>query len=145
MAILADFFVASPEQATRYYNRTNDADGGSEISGLLQPASYTGFTSVQIGKLWAILDGVGWNVEQHELETIAFSEEGSWLQRFPAVLTQLLTDPSADQVASASVKWAATEEIDCSPEELIPVLKDLQTLAKRAIATNTSVYLWGSV
>ena len=146
MAILSDFFVASPEQATRYANRSADQDGGSEITALLQPASYTGFTSLQVEMLWAILRGEVWNVNDYKLEDTSFSDDGeSWIHRFPTDLTQLLAGASADQLASALVKWAATEEIDYSQAELAPVLKDLETLAKRAVATNTSVYLWGSV
>src|SRR5205807_1378416 len=87
IAILSDFFVASPEQAERYDNRTGEPDGGSEIAALLQPTSYTGFTSLQIEMLWAILEGVAWNVKQHTLETISFLDEGTWLQRFPTELT----------------------------------------------------------
>ena len=146
MAILSDFFVASPEQATRYANRSGEPDGGAEITALLQPASYTGFTTLQIGKLWAILEGVAWDRKRLMLENIWFSDEGeAWLNRFPNKLMQLLADASADQLAAALVRWVATEEVDYSAEDLAPVLNDLGALASKAAETNTSVYLWGSV
>jgi len=106
MAILSDFFVASPEQATRYANRSGEPDGGAEITALLQPASYTGFTTLQIGMLWAILEGVAWDRKRLMLENIWFSDEGeAWLNRFPNKLMQLLADASADQLAAALVRW----------------------------------------
>jgi hypothetical protein len=146
MAILSDFFVATPEQATRYANRSDEPDGGAEITAMLQPASYTGFTTLHIGMLWAILEGVAWDRKRFMLENIWFSAEGeAWLNRFPPELTRLLADASADQLAAALVKWAGTAEVDYSPDALAPVLKEIAALAKTAAETNTSVYLWGSV
>jgi hypothetical protein len=146
MTILSDFFVASPEQALRYANRSVEPDGASEIAALLRPAAYRGFTTLQLGMLWAMLEGVAWNVKRHKLENIWWSDDGeAWLNRFPDELTRLLADASADQLAATLVKWAGTEEVGYSPDNLAPVLNVLQTLAKHAVATNASVYLWGSM
>jgi hypothetical protein len=146
MAILSDFFVASPEQAARYANRLDEPDGGTEVRALLRPASYTGFTTLQIGKSWAILEGVAWDRKRHLLENIWFSEEGdAWLNRFPDELTRLLAGASGNELAALLAKWAATDEVDYSEEDLAPVLRDLGALARKAVEADASVYLWGCV
>lgn len=146
MAILSDFFVASPEQAIRYADRSSEPDGGGEITMLLAPTSYTGFTTLQIGMLWAILEGVDWSVKRHLLEDIWFSNDGeAWLNRFPSDLTQLLADASADRLTAALTIWAGAKEVAYSAEELAPMLRNLEALAKQAIATNAFVYLCGSM
>ena len=146
MAILADFFVASAEQAERYANRLDEPDGGTEVRTLLRPASYTGFTTLQIGMLWSILEGVAWDRKRHLLENIWFSDQGdAWLNRFPDELTRLLAGASGNELAAALAKWAAADEVDYSEEELAPVLRDLEALARKAVETDISVYLWGCV
>lgn len=144
MGIIAEFFVATPDQALRYANRRDDPDQGEEIESLLDPCEYNGITSLEIGTLWAILAGVEWDVDEHMPEdTFSGEADESWLNRFPPQLTAMLAGVSPERLAQACTAWAATEELDCDPQELSPILADLQKLAKRAIRENKSVYLWG--
>lgn len=144
MGMLADFFTADPAQALRYANRIEDPDEGEEIERLLNPVQYKGITGLEIGTLWAILERKKWDVKKHMPEDIYFGEEGeSWLHRFPVELTNLLANLDEAALLSASVDWAKTEEIDCAPADLRPLLDDLKFLARQAAANGKSVYLWG--
>lgn len=144
MGLLADFFVATPEQALRYAKQDAEADEGQEIRALLSPFEYKGFTGLEIGTLWAILEGSEWEVEKHMPESCFLGEESeSWLEQFPAPLVQLLASASSEQLNSAADSWARTEELNRDPEEIKPVVADLQALSKRALAEGKSVFLWG--
>ncbi len=144
MGLLADFFVATPEQALRYANRDADADEGEEIRALLSPLEYKRFTGLEIGMLWAILEGSEWEVGKHMPESCFLGEEGeSWLEQFPSPLVQLLASASEEQVNSAASSWASTEELNCNPEDVKTVVVDLRALSIRALAEGKSVYLWG--
>jgi hypothetical protein len=144
MGMLSDFFVASSEDALRYANRFAESDEGEEIEMLLKPAQYKDITSLELGTLWAILEGKEWDVEKHMPEDVEFGDdEESWLNRFPAELAQLLAEASQSELDSSAAAWANTEELDCNPEDLQPLLKALQLLAKDAVTSNKAVYLWG--
>ncbi|WNW09846.1 hypothetical protein RRX38_01355 [Pseudomonas sp. DTU_2021_1001937_2_SI_NGA_ILE_001] len=75
-------------------------------------------------------------------EDIFLGDDGeSWLYRFPDELTEVLAQANEVALSKASVLWSATEELSCEPEDLVPVLKDLQSLAKRAMESGKSLYL----
>jgi hypothetical protein len=142
--MLSDFFVATPAEALRYANRIDEADDGEEIERLLQPAQYKGITGLEIGTLWAILEGREWDAEKHMPADVCLAEDGEiWLHRFPAELSQLLAHLDGAALKVTMAAWAATEELDCSPEDLKPVLEDLRSLARQAGDNGKSVYLWG--
>lgn len=142
--MLSDFFVADAADALRYAQRHEEADEGEEIERRLNPAQYKNVTGLELGTLWAILEGAEWNVKKHMPDTISEGEEGeSWLHRFPVELTRLLANLDEAGLCRAAEDWAETEEMDCDPEELAPLLADLQSLARLAEAPGTSVYLWG--
>ncbi|NHQ91521.1 hypothetical protein [Janthinobacterium lividum] len=144
MGLIADFFIAAPAEAIRYANRIEDPDEGEEIALLLNPVQFNGITDLEIGTLWAILERREWDIEKHMPEDMYVGEDGeSWLHRFPDELTSLLANSGADALESGSEEWAETEEIDCNAADLLPLLKDLQSLARQAAATGKSIYIWG--
>ncbi|WP_295479490.1 hypothetical protein [uncultured Pseudomonas sp.] len=144
MGVLADFFVASEADALRYAARIEKLDGGEEIEALLKPVQYKSFTDLEISTLWAILEEQEWDDERHMPEDIFLGDDGeSWLYRFPNELTEVLAHANEVAVSKASVLWSATEELSCEPEDLVPVLNDLQSLAKQAMESGKSLYLWG--
>lgn len=146
MGILADFFAATPEQATRYAHRFDEPDKGSAIKKLLAPKEYQGFTGLEMGTLWALLEGEPWDIDRHMLQEILLTHEGeTWLERFPDALVQRLAHATPAQLAGVLVEWAKTEELACEPSELQPVLDDLQSLARDALNSGKFVYLWGSM
>lgn len=92
MGLLSDFFVANEGEAARYADRMSEDDQGKAIALQLRPAEYKGFTDLEVGTLWAILEGKEWDADLHALESDEGGDEGdSWLFRFPDRLVQLLT------------------------------------------------------
>ncbi len=146
MGLLSDFFVANEGEAARYADRMSEDDQGKVIALQLRPAEYKGFTDVEVGTLWAILEGKEWDADLHELESDGGGDEGdSWLFRFPDRLVLLLAHVEHSALDAALPRWADTEELQVDVEELRPVVLDLQRLAKQAIAEQKSLYLWGSL
>jgi hypothetical protein len=142
--MLADFFIADPTEAKRYANRIDEPDEGEEIERLMKPVQSKGITGLHIGTLWAILERTQWDVKKHMPEDVYIGEDGeSWLHRFPDELTSLLANLDEEGLASASEQWAKTEELNCDPANLLPLLEDLQSLAQQAAGKGQSIYLWG--
>ena len=48
-------------------------------------------------------------------------------------------------VVGLKEEWAGTDELDCEPGVLSPLLADLQRLSKLARSNGKAVYLWGCV
>lgn len=146
MGILADFFVATPEDALRYSNRISEADEGESLDALLQPASYNGVTNLELGTLWAILERAPFDDARHVPEDDLADDDGeSWLFRFPDELTALIAAASPEELKRAGEEWARSDELDCEPDLLSPLLADLQRLSKLARSNGKAVYLWGCV
>lgn len=142
--MLSDFFVATPAEALRYANRIEEEDDGEEIERLLQPAQYKGITELEIGTLWAILEGREWDVNKHMPEDVCLGEEGeSWLHRFPVELANLLAGLDGAVLKRTAVAWAETDELDCDAADLKPLLEDLKALARQAGPDGKALYLWG--
>jgi len=146
MGMLADFFVATHDEALRYANRhLVDGDEAEAIHTLLSPCEWKGIAGLQVGILWALLEQVPWDVKKHrtQMERFDDDEREDWLEKFPDVLTALLANASTDLLSTAGAAWAKTEEMEWEPHEVSPVLADLQRLARRAQTEGKSIYLWG--
>jgi len=146
MGLLSEFFVATPDLALKFArHHYEDSDEDDELTELLKPLRYKGFTGLEIGTLWAILEGAPWDVKRHMPENTWFGDE-TWLNRFPDSLTQLLASSTTEAMATAAVAWSKTEELRRSnPSDLEQVLGGLNILALHAINQQQSVYLWGSL
>ena len=144
MGILADFFVATHDDALKYAAPGSFQDEALKLR--VAPAEYKGFGTVEIGTLWAILEKEEWSAARHDLiEESIEGEGGSWLFRFPPPLLGLLAAATENDLYVANSEWSSTEELNCAPSELLPVTLDLQRLAKMSIATGKPMYLWGSL
>jgi len=138
MGILCNVFVAKPSQALAY--RGSPAAAGIEVE------RFGGFTELEFGTLWAILEGVDWDVKRHMPERLWRSEDGeSWICRFPDPLVTLLADASDGAIAAAAAKWAATDEISGDAATTQPIIEKLHRLASSARSTGREVYQWGSL
>lgn len=142
MGLLADFVVATPEDAFQY-------ESFLEHSNQVPPdrfrrAQYKNFTPLALGLLWAILRHEKWDVERHGLEDVSHTDE-TWLQRFPEELVNLIS--MLDEAAASSVAdaWAQNKEVPGNSNELEPVLLDLKHLAIQAQKSGQSLYLWVSL
>lgn len=142
MGILADVFVATPDDALRYEDVFMDEGDMSPF----ERVEYNGFTSLEFGTLWAIVDGVEWDVARHTLSMVRAGDEGeTWLERFPEDLVTSLAAVSEPSIAKIADAWGKTEELQCDGAELRPVIDDLRRLAQSSKRSGKGMYLWGSL
>jgi len=144
MSILADFFVAAPEQAMQY---ASDPEAHLALKAKLLPFETNGLTSLEMGTLWAIMDGAEYDPNVHALEDVRWGEGNeSWLHRFPESFIALLARLDACSQGAVGGTWAQTEELRCSADDVQPVLDALHNLADRQMRSKgESLYLWGCV
>jgi hypothetical protein len=145
MGILTDVFVSTAEDALVY--EAHLRSGSPLPEGKYERGEHKGITGLELGTLWAILERADWDLERYMLETVATGEGGeSWLELFPPDFVRALASMDARTIEDASVEWAGTEELaGWSPDDLVPLLEDLQRLSRSAQAKGHGLYLWGSL
>ncbi|MBL9149380.1 MAG: hypothetical protein JNM94_11860 [Phycisphaerae bacterium] len=135
MSLLTDLFVAKESSASGY---------GPDSAARFDRAQLGGLTNLEFETLWAILLGQEWDVETHALREVVAGDE-SWIHQFPpSYVAKLLTLGTAE-MTSASKKWAATEEVSATPEEMSPVIDALVRLARSAHSKGEGLFLWTSL
>jgi hypothetical protein len=140
MGILADIFVSTEEDALLYDSLDERPTERYDV------VLYKRLTSLEFGRLWAIIDGEEWDVHRHMLRNISHGDEGEqWLEVFPAELVAKLAGLPDDGMEDLSNAWGKTEELQWDGALLLPVLIDLRRLANAAQASNRGMYLWGSL
>ena len=132
MGLQTELFIASGEEAAGYDGLNGDSFERIQLGGL---------TNLEFETLWAIFDGDEWDAKRHALEQIA-STNASWTFRFPAAYVAKLQSLDADKIHEAASAWSATEEIAASPDDVLPVIESLVTLAQSASAQNRNLFLW---
>lgn len=139
----ADFLVANFEAAKAYDAFLRENGPRPALVDLFETEN---LTSVEITTLWAILEGVACNTDRHFLpELLAEGAGESWLHELPAIFVQLLAKLDEDSILDAAREWSLTEELMCSPSDLVPGLREFGRLARVAINAKTSLFLWGAV
>jgi hypothetical protein len=139
MGILADFFTCAAADATGYADSI-----GEPTASRYQKAEFKGFTSLELGTLWGILEGRDFDDARHALRDVQVEEE-EWLHEFPEAYVTLLVGLKGEQIAKAGAAWAATEELQWEPSEGEEVLAELVRLAGAARAKRQGLYFWGSL
>jgi hypothetical protein len=132
MGLQTELFIASEEDAARYDGLNGNSFERIQLGGL---------TNLEFETLWAIFDDAEWDAKRHGLKQIA-STNASWTFQFPAAYLAKLQSFDANQVNEAAAVWSATEEIAASPDEVLPVIESLVTLARSASAQNRNLFLW---
>lgn len=141
MGLLAEFFIATPEQAVAY-------GAGQRQSGIMAAediAAYGDLIEIHIEQLWAILAQRPFIFGRPPLNAFDDGEGETWLVGFPDELVQLLVQLNDERLVQVQQLWAQSEDMSCEPGQLGPVLVDLRRLAQQALAQDKGLYLWGSL
>ncbi|PVZ20176.1 MULTISPECIES: hypothetical protein [unclassified Pseudomonas] len=102
MGVVADFFVSSEADALSYAAGMETVDPDAQRVTPVTPVRYKGFSDLEVGTLWAILEGQEWDEERHMPEETFLGDDGeSWLNRFPDELTHLLAQTSEASLSQA--------------------------------------------
>jgi len=146
MAILADLFVASADDAANYESSLGDRDTHLKK---FSPVEYTRLTNLEFGFLWAVIVLETWDVNIHMLEDVACAEGGeTWLCRFPEPFLNALTSLESARIGEIADAWSLTEELAASgfrASDIKPIVDDLVHLANAAKSSGLGLYLWGSL
>jgi len=94
--------------------------------------------------LWAILQGIEWDVNRLDsFECLLVRDAGERLiHRLPEALVSRLATAGEETVTDAVEKWAGIDELACDPSEIQPVLDALVRLSRRSQETKRNLYLW---
>ncbi len=140
MGILADLFVATNSTARMYEQRHLSGDLGDEYD----RAEFRGFTDLNLGMLWALIDGQEFDFAQYSLEEVVPPDE-SWLFRLPPAFVQKLEGLKDLDIDKLAESWANTEEMACKPSDVRPIIEQLIRLVGVSIHSSQGLFLWGSL
>jgi len=140
VAVLTDFFVTTPEQATAL---ARSGPNGRPVPMVLAKS----VDPVKVATLHQLITGSSAPVDQVDEPVVTESESGPWLVAISAEVTGAIGALADDRLTSVGIAWAATDEwvLDgAASHELIPLVRDLRDLARRALPP-ARLYLWISL
>jgi hypothetical protein len=139
MGVLADIYVSRDDQQAVQYDSAPESFPERE--------QFTNFTVLEISTLWAAIRDTAWDVASlDDFSNLLVIDGGErTIHRFPKALSDDLARLTPQQIATASQKWAATDEMRCQPSDVQPIVEGLVRLAKRASETSGQVYFWNCV
>lgn len=133
MGLLADLYLAHEADAKKYPRQQ------SAFPDRVQMKS---FTSLEFSTLWAFMQGVEWDDDVMDDFKTVIETDSQWIFKFPTEMVTALATMTPIQKATVLPLWAETEELDCSPEDLRPVVEAMVPLARQATETGKNLYLW---
>jgi hypothetical protein len=145
MSILSHLFVADPTDALRYENEA--APAPEPPSWVMGHAQFTELTDIQYEALWAALERRTWPADSQALEELSMRKDGgTWLFRFPPAFVAKLSEADAGNLDLMAAQWVQTGELHgATAAEVLPVLRELTELARRAKSQGKGLFLWGSL
>lgn len=137
MALLSEFYLAERNaDAVRY---DTEPDAFAEVR-----FQSKRITDVELSILWSILKDEEWDSDSlDEFEMVHESGHGDRLiiRLPPQLLTDIASVPP-DMEQELAEAWADTEELACPAREILPVVRGLADLSRRALERECGVYLW---
>ena len=137
MALLSDFFLAERAADAAGYDAQRDAYEGHRIQ-------HKRITDVELSILWSILRDEEWDSDTLDLFEMVFEADNGdrlIIQLPHDLLSDLASVPSELELELAEA-WADTEELSCPAREVLPVVRGLTDLSRRALERECGVYLW---
>src|SRR6185503_18948804 len=125
MALLADFYVSTDANALTYDLEQTVPD--------IDRAQHTSITPLELSTLLAIMQGQEWDVDMMDEFTCLIERDGGerLIHRLPAALVSQLASVDQIELQRTIAAWAQTEELECKPSEIQPVVEDLVRLSRR--------------
>lgn len=138
MSLLAEIYISSDDEAVAY---------DTTPERFAERAEYKSFTPLELSTLWAIIRGTEWDGDMlDEFQCLLEIDGGERLiHSLPPAMISDLTALTPDRVASVTSDWAATDEMDCDPKDIRPIVDDLVRLSRSASVSGRGVYLWNSL
>ena len=139
MGVLADIYISADKEAAAYDGNPNWPE-----SDRLQ---YKRITTLELSTLWAIMRHVEWEASlTNEFACLLEKDGGERLiHRLPAAMVTELAKLAPEQVGTVAPTWAATEEMQWPAESARDAIEEMTRLARRAVESGRSLYLWNCV
>lgn len=140
MGILSDFFIADGSIVPDYQ--------GGEAVDRSDKYQLKGITPLQAAQLLAVLRGQEYVVGMvREFKLVSPEEAEEWTMSVPQDMVHALAQIQGDQTAEIAAQFAraTSEELEWSPNDFEPIVRELAALARRAMETGKSMYLWNSL
>ncbi|MDB6112989.1 MAG: hypothetical protein JWR69_4739 [Pedosphaera sp.] len=138
MSVLSDIYISRDNEAGKY---------DTAAAPFTERAQYKGITPLELSTLWTIMRGVEWDVAAMDDFGCLLQIDGGerLIHSFPAAMLAALGELTPDRIRDVTVKWAATDELACSPADIQPVVEEMVRLARSATTSGRSLYLWNCV
>lgn len=137
MWLLSDFFIADASSVPRY-------DGGKAFDAA-DKCQFKGLTPLQGSQFLAVLRGQDYMedmISEFKLVTPADAED--WTMSVPQDMVNTLARLQPNEIPILVSKFAevTAEELGWSADDLVPIIRGLSILARRAIEKGKMMYLW---
>lgn len=137
MGLLSDFFIADAAPVPDYQ--------GGEAFGDEDKCQFKNLTPLQTAQFLAVLRGQEYVVDMIlEFQLVTAEDADDWTMTVPQDMVDALAKIERAKVANVASQFAeaTSEELGWSPDDFVPIVTALSSLAQRAIATNKRMYLW---
>jgi hypothetical protein len=139
VGILSDFFIADANSPLS--PRPSEREEG-DICRLKS------ITPLEAARLLAVLRGASYSANLiREFRLVSPEDAEDWTMSVPLEMVHALADIS-DHAApefAANFSEITRAELKWTPEDWLPIVKDLTALARRALQSNKSMFLWNSL
>jgi hypothetical protein len=137
MGMLSDFFIADASPVPNY-------QGGEEFDDA-DKCQWKGLSPLQGAQFLAVLRGHEFTVDIiNEFKLVTPEDAEDWTvcvpQDFVSALAQL--EPSAIPAVAGKFAEATADELGWSSADFLPLVRELSTLARRAVDKRKTMYLW---
>lgn len=138
MSVLADIYISLDSEAVKY-----DA---APVT-FTERAQFKRITPLELSTLWAIIRGIEWDGALIDDFACLFQVDGGerLIHSFPAAMVTTLGRLTDEQIRDCSAKWAATEELSCSPSEIQPIVEAISRLACSAASSGRGLFIWNCI
>ncbi|MEZ0472976.1 hypothetical protein [Luteimonas salinilitoris] len=133
MSIPNALFVSSRENALAYV-----VNGNNDVPGLFE---FGGITDLDISNLFSLATGEEFDFDKHELLPLN-DEQGQNLFELPDRFINVLSARSSSDAHELATQWSRTEELNCDPGGLVPIVEHLLKLSK-AVGSNNVYFTQG--
>ncbi len=137
MGLLSDFFIAEALPVPKYEGGEGFDDGDK--------CQFRGLTPLQAGQFLAVLRGQEYSVDMiSEFKLVTPEDAEDWTMLVPQDFVNSLAKLQPSETSALANKFAeaTTEELGWSPNDFVPIIRDLSALARRAVAERKAMFLW---
>jgi hypothetical protein len=140
MGLLSDVYLSDSESALNY-------DGQPERFRTSERIQCKGLTPLEFSTLWAILQGIEWDVDSMDEFKCLLTKDGGerLIHQFPQKFVECLAGLDEKAIENAAAHWAKTEELACEAGDILPFLDELVPLAIVSCRSGKSMYVWNCV